>query len=157
MSVLALVMVASFSDKLRAKETEHTAIFGGGCFWCMEPPFEQQDGVLDVVAGYTGGPEQEATYEQVSSGITDHIESVRVRYDPDRVSYSELLDIFWRQIDPTDGGGQFADRGDHYKTAIFYSSEEQRSGCGAVKASTSGLGNIQKAHRDRSFTGPAIL
>jgi len=125
-SLLALVMVASFSDKIRAKEAEQTAIFGGGCFWCMEPPFEQQTGVLEVVAGYTGGTEQEATYEQVSSGRTDHIESVRVRYDPNQVSYSELLDIFWRQIDPTDDGGQFADRGKHYKTAIFYASEEQR-------------------------------
>ena len=125
-SLLALVMVASYSDEVRAKDVEQTAIFGGGCFWCMEPPFEQQAGVIDVVAGYTGGPEEEATYEQVSSGRTDHIESVRVRYDPEQVSYSELLDIFWRQIDPTDDGGQFADRGSHYKTAIFYSSEEQR-------------------------------
>jgi peptide methionine sulfoxide reductase msrA/msrB len=125
-SLLALVMVASYSDKVRAKDVEQTAIFGGGCFWCMEPPFEQQAGVIDVVAGYTGGSEEEATYEQVSSGRTDHIESVRVRYDPEQVSYSELLDIFWRQIDPTDDGGQFADRGSHYKTAIFYSSEEQR-------------------------------
>ena len=125
-SLLALVMVASFSDKVRAKDVEQTAIFGGGCFWCMEPPFEQQAGVIDVVAGYTGGGKDEATYDQVSSGRTDHIESVRVRYDPEQVSYSELLDIFWRQIDPTDDGGQFADRGSHYKTAIFYSSEEQR-------------------------------
>ena len=125
-SLLALVMVASFSDKVRAKDIEYTAIFGGGCFWCMEPPFEQQAGVIDVVAGYTGGVQDEATYEQVSSGRTDHIESVRVRYDPGQVSYRELLDIFWRQIDPTDGGGQFADRGSHYKTAIFYSSDEQR-------------------------------
>lgn len=125
-SLLALVMVASFSDKVRAKDIEYTAIFGGGCFWCMEPPFEQQVGVIDVVAGYTGGVQDEATYEQVSSGRTDHIESVKVRYDPEQVSYRELLDIFWRQIDPTDGGGQFADRGSHYKTAIFYSSDEQR-------------------------------
>ena len=125
-SLLALVMAASFSDKVRAKDIEYTAIFGGGCFWCMEPPFEQQAGVIDVVAGYTGGVQDEATYEQVSSGRTDHIESVKVRYDPEQVSYRELLDIFWRQIDPTDGGGQFADRGSHYKTAIFYSSDEQR-------------------------------
>ncbi len=126
-SGLALLLVVSFSDKIRAKEIEHTAIFGGGCFWCMEPPFEQQQGVIDVVAGYTGGPEQEATYEQVSSGRTSHIESVRVRYDSTQVSYDELVEIFWRQIDPTDGGGQFADRGNHYKTAIFYFNEEQKA------------------------------
>ena len=137
-SLLALVMVASFSDKIRAKDIEHTAIFGGGCFWCMEPPFEQQAGVIEVVAGYTGGLQDEATYEQVSSGRTDHIESVRVRYDPEQVSYRELLDIFWRQIDPTDGGGQFADRGSHYKTAIFYSSDEQRL---AAEQSKKELGN----------------
>jgi peptide methionine sulfoxide reductase msrA/msrB len=137
-SLLALVMVASFSDKVRAKDIEHTAIFGGGCFWCMEPPFEQQVGVIDVVSGYTGGVQDEATYEQVSSGRTDHIESVRVRYDPEQVSYGELLDIFWRQIDPTDGGGQFADRGSHYKTAIFYSSDEQRL---AAEQSKKDLGN----------------
>ncbi len=126
-SILALLLAISFSDDVQAGDGEQTAIFGGGCFWCMEPPFEQQAGVIDVVAGYSGGLEREATYDQVSSGRTDHIESVRVRYDPQQVSYSELLDIFWRQIDPTDDGGQFADRGKHYKTAIFYASEEQRA------------------------------
>lgn len=124
--LLTLVLAVSFSGELYASDGEQTAIFGGGCFWCMEPPFEQQTGVTEVVAGYTGGLENEATYEQVSSGRTNHIESVRVRYDPQQVSYTELLDIFWRQIDPTDDGGQFADRGRHYKTAIFYASEEQR-------------------------------
>ena len=124
--ILAVLLAISFSDDVQAAAAEQTAIFGGGCFWCMEPPFEQQPGVIDVVAGYSGGLEHEATYDQVSSGRTNHIESVRVRYDPQQVSYSELLDIFWRQIDPTDGGGQFADRGNHYKTAIFYASEEQK-------------------------------
>ena len=127
MSVLSVLLVVSFSDKLKAQETEQTAIFAGGCFWCMEPPYEQQKGVLDVVAGYTGGSEQEATYEQVSSGRTSHIESVKVTYDPTQVTYEELLDIFWRQINPTDDGGQFADRGNHYTTAIFYTTEEQKT------------------------------
>ncbi len=105
---------------------EETAVFGGGCFWCMEPPFEQLDGVVEVVAGYTGGTEEDAVYEKVSAGGTGHYESVRVRYDPDRISYRQLVETFWRQIDPTDDGGQFADRGDHYRTAIFYFTEEQR-------------------------------
>lgn len=110
-----------------AGEKRETAIFGGGCFWCMEPPFEQQVGVVDVVAGYSGGTTENPTYDQVSSGLTDHYESVRVIFDPDQVSYEELLEVFWRQINPTDEGGQFADRGRHYQTAIFYTSEGQKA------------------------------
>lgn len=109
-----------------AEAKREVAIFGGGCFWCMEPPFEQQEGVIEVVAGYSGGTTENPDYKQVSSGQTDHYEAVRVTFDPEQVSYRRLLDIFWRQIDPTDDGGQFADRGNHYRTAIFYDSEEQR-------------------------------
>lgn len=125
-TLFTCLAVVSFSDKVRAKEIEQTAIFGGGCFWCMEPPFEQLTGVIEVVAGYSGGLEHEATYEQVSSGRTGHIEAVRVTYNPEQVSYNTLVDTFWRQIDPTDDGGQFADRGSHYRTAIFYTSDEQK-------------------------------
>jgi peptide methionine sulfoxide reductase msrA/msrB len=103
-----------------------TAILGGGCFWCMEPPFEQLEGVVDVMAGYSGGDEINPSYEEVSSGKTAHIESVRVIYDPEKITFKELLDTFWRYIDPTDPGGQFADRGDHYKTAIFYNDLEEK-------------------------------
>jgi peptide methionine sulfoxide reductase msrA/msrB len=102
------------------------ATFAGGCFWCMEPPFEKLDGVTDVVSGYTGGPEEYPTYGQVSSGATGHAEAVQVAYDPERVTYEQLLDVFWRQIDPTDVGGQFADRGSQYRTAIFYHDERQK-------------------------------
>lgn len=123
--LLAVVGLAMFSSAAMAKE--ETAIFGGGCFWCMEPPFEQLDGVVEVVAGYTGGTEEDADYKKVSSGRTDHYEAVRVIYDPAKVSYKELVETFWRQIDPTDDGGQFADRGSHYKTAIFYNTEDQRA------------------------------
>ena len=103
------------------------AIFGGGCFWCMEPPFEQLEGVIEVVAGYTGGSREDAVYELVAGGKTEHLEAVRIRYDPDIVSYEKLVDIFWRQIDPTDDGGQFADRGANYRSAIFYTSEKQKA------------------------------
>ncbi len=92
----------------------------------MEPPFEKLDGVLKVTSGYTGGDEKDPTYQEVSSGATGHIESIMITYDPDRVSYSRLLDVFWMQVDPTDGGGQFVDRGAQYVSAIFYLSEEQR-------------------------------
>ncbi len=109
-----------------ASSRRGVAIFGGGCFWCMEPPFEALDGVHEVVAGYIGGTEETATYSAVSSGFTDHYEAVRVSYDPEIISYPELINVFWRQIDPTDSGGQFADRGSQYKTAIFYSNEQQK-------------------------------
>ncbi len=104
---------------------EAKAFLGGGCFWCMEPPFEQLEGVLGVRVGYSGGSAEEATYRQVSTGRTAHYEVVEVRYDPGRISYEELLEVFWRQIDPTDPGGQFADRGSQYKTAIFYQNEAE--------------------------------
>ena len=101
----------------RADDSGAHAIFAGGCFWCMEPPFEKLDGVSAVVSGYSGGPEEDPTYEEVSSGSTGHLEVVRVTYDPTVISYAELVEVFWRQIDPTDAGGQFADRGSQYKTA----------------------------------------
>jgi peptide methionine sulfoxide reductase msrA/msrB len=102
------------------------ATFAGGCFWCMEPPFEKIDGVKDALSGYTGGPEEGPSYKEVSSGRTGHVEAVEVLYDPLKVSYGELLDIFWRQVDPTDDGGQFVDRGKQYRAAIFTHDEEQR-------------------------------
>lgn len=102
------------------------AIFAGGCFWCMEPAFQSLDGVVEVMAGYTGGPEVDPTYQEVASGRTGHREAVRVLYDPEKIPYQKLLDVFWRQIDPTDPGGQFADRGPQYQTAIFVGSEEER-------------------------------
>jgi len=102
------------------------ASFAGGCFWCMEPPFERLDGVVYVHAGYQGGKEENPTYEQVSHGLTGHTETVEVVYDPSEVSYDELLRVFWINIDPTDPAGQFADKGSQYRTAIFYYDEEQR-------------------------------
>ncbi|WP_461205366.1 peptide-methionine (R)-S-oxide reductase MsrB [Clostridium sp. DL1XJH146] len=102
------------------------AVFAGGCFWCMESPFEKLDGVKAVVSGYTGGDVVNPTYSEVSSGGTGHLESVFIIYDPEIVSYHVLLDVFWKQIDPTDAEGQFVDRGEQYSTAIFYKDEEQK-------------------------------
>lgn len=102
------------------------ATFAGGCFWCMESPFEKLSGVTGVVPGYTGGKKPSPTYEAVCSGRSGHREAVQVTYDPSKTSYQELLDVFWRQIDPTDPHGQFADRGPQYRTAIYYHSEEQK-------------------------------
>ncbi len=103
------------------------ATFAGGCFWCMEPPFEKLKGVVSVTSGYTGGKETAPSYSEVSSGRTQHVEAVQVKYDPTIISYEYLLEVFWRQIDPTDDGGQFADRGTQYRTAIFALDREQHA------------------------------
>jgi peptide methionine sulfoxide reductase msrA/msrB len=102
------------------------ATFAGGCFWCMEPPFEKLAGVQSVTSGYAGGRVKNPSYEQVSSGGTGHAEVVQVAYDPSKVSYQQLLEVFWRNVDPTDGGGQFCDRGNQYRTAIFYEGDSQK-------------------------------
>ncbi|WP_253925681.1 peptide-methionine (S)-S-oxide reductase MsrA [Halobacillus sp. A5] len=102
-----------------------TATFAGGCFWCMEAPFEKLAGVDEVISGYIGGSQTNPSYEEVSGGETDHVEAVQVYFDPEVITYAELLSVFWRQIDPTDKEGQFADRGAQYTTAIFYHSKER--------------------------------
>ncbi|HCQ5683375.1 TPA: peptide-methionine (S)-S-oxide reductase MsrA [Clostridioides difficile] len=103
------------------------ATFAGGCFWCMVKPFDKYDGVIKVVSGYTGGNVENPTYQEVCSGTTGHLEAIQITYDDDIISYDELLNIFWKQINPTDDGGQFGDRGTQYKTAIFYHDEEQKN------------------------------
>jgi peptide methionine sulfoxide reductase msrA/msrB len=103
-----------------------TATFAGGCFWCVESDFEKVDGVVEAISGYTGGSTPDPTYKEVSAGGTGHAEAVQVRYDPAKITYEELLDVFWRHVDPTDAGGQFVDRGSQYRSAIFYHDEEQK-------------------------------
>lgn len=120
--IMTLSTFASTAEAAKEKAT-----FAGGCFWCMAPPFEKLDGVLEVVSGYTGGSKDKPTYEEVSSGKTGHLEAVEITFDNSRTSYERLLNVFWRQIDPTDTGGQFVDRGSQYKTAIFYHSPEQKA------------------------------
>jgi peptide methionine sulfoxide reductase msrA/msrB len=103
-----------------------TAIVAGGCFWCMEPPFEKLDGVINVIPGYLGGTKAKPSYEEVSAGNSGHWEAVKIVFDPARVSYETIIEVFWHQVDPTDGEGQFVDRGSQYKTAIFYQTDEQK-------------------------------
>lgn len=110
------------------------ATFAGGCFWCMEPPFEKLEGVKDAVSGYTGGKEEAPSYKQVAYGLTGHTESVQVIYDPKEVSYEELVEVFWMSMDPTDDGGQFVDRGSQYRPAIFVHDEAQEKAAEASKA-----------------------
>ncbi len=109
------------------------AVFAGGCFWCMEAAFENTPGVIEARSGYIGGDAANASYDKVSSGGTDHYEAVRVIYDPTQIHYRELLRVFWRNIDPTDAGGQFVDRGSQYRSAIFYRDDEQRRWAAASK------------------------
>ncbi len=122
--VSLLTLLLGFSAGARPHKL---ATFAGGNFWCMEEPFEEMDGIFDVVTGYIGGTRPNPTHEQVASGATSYVMAVQVSFDPEEVSYSELLDVFWRQVNPTDGNGQFSDRGRQYRTAIFtHNSTQQR-------------------------------
>jgi peptide-methionine (S)-S-oxide reductase len=121
------------------------AVFAGGCFWCTEKDFEELPGVIDAVSGYTGGRTENPTYEQVSADDTGHYEAVRVRYDPARISYAALVRHFFRTVDPTDAGGQFCDRGDSYRTAVFVSGRDERR-----------LAEAAKAEADRTLGGRVV-
>ncbi len=129
---LVLIFIGSwlFAEKMQAaSETSNqtaTAIFAGGCFWCMEPPFDKLEGVIATTSGYTGGHTENPTYKQVSSDITGHYEALQVTYDPSIVDYATLLNVFWHNVDPLDAKGQFCDKGKSYRTAIFYNSDEQK-------------------------------
>lgn len=141
---------ANSMDKEPATTMEKTngngkrATFAGGCFWCTESDFEKIEGVTEAVSGYAGGTRETATYHQVSSGTTDHVEAVQIHYDPERVSYERLLDVFWRHIDPTDPGGQFVDRGSQYRSVIFYHDEEQKRLAEASKKALDRSGRFDK-------------
>ena len=123
------------------------ATFAGGCFWCMEPPFDELDGVLSTTSGYTGGEEREPSYQQVSAGATGHAEAVRVVYDPEKIGYQRLLHVFWRNIDPTARDRQFCDQGRQYRSAIYVHGEEQRR---LAEAS------LAELRRDPPFAGEIV-
>lgn len=151
-AVLAIILIFMLSSLAFNKDSKKSmdkmsdmmyekAVFAGGCFWCMEPPYEKLDGVIDVIPGYTGGDKMNPTYEEVGSGKTGHMEAVQITYDPKKISFAELVEVYWRQIDPTDDGGQFYDRGSQYMTAIFYQNEEQKMTAEKSKA------NLEKSMR----------
>jgi peptide-methionine (S)-S-oxide reductase len=123
------------------------ATFAGGCFWCMEEAFEKVEGVIEVVSGYTGGERKNPSYQQVSAGGTGHAEAIEIRYDPARIGYAELLEIFWRNIDPTTPDRQFCDRGSQYRSAIFYHDDEQKRLAQATKS---------KLQQTKPFEGPIV-
>ena len=117
------------------EDTTATAVFAGGCFWCMEQPFDELPGVIDTTSGYTGGTVENPSYYQVSAGRTGHVEAVQVTYEPSQVSYETLLDVFWHNVDPVDRRGQFCDKGSQYQSAIFYQNEAQRAAAKIGRAS----------------------
>lgn len=123
--------------------TTELATFAGGCFWCMVTPFEEMDGIISIVSGYTGGDYENPTYEEVCSGATGHYEAVQIIFEPNKFPYEKLLELYWCQVDPTDDGGQFHDRGEQYRTAIFYHTEAQRQLAEASKQKLAESGRFQ--------------
>jgi peptide-methionine (S)-S-oxide reductase len=121
-------------QKAGAAAATAKATFAGGCFWCMEPPYDKLPGVISTTSGYMGGKTRNPTYEQISTGTTGHAEVVQVEYDPSKVTYQKLLDVFWHNVDPTQRDGQFCDHGSQYRTGIFYHNEEQKKLAEASKA-----------------------
>lgn len=119
---------------MSANAAQQKAIFGGGCFWCMQPVFDATDGVSDTQVGYTGGTKETANYDSVSSGDTDHVEVIQITYDPNKVSYEKLISLFWENIDPFDANGQFADKGRQYQTVIYYNGNEEKKIAEASKS-----------------------
>ena len=144
-AALAFTAAASIAAAQGAPGTTEpghkTAIFAGGCFWCMEHPFDELEGVISVTSGYTGGTKANPTYEEVSSGTTGHAESVQVVYDPAKVNYQKLVDVFWHNIDPLIANAQFCDHGTQYRSAIFYTDDEQKRVADASKDA------LAKSHR----------
>ena len=140
LSPVGIFMILSLCSfvTLKSIAEEQVAVFAGGCFWCTESDFEKLDGVVSAASGYIGGHIKNPSYKQVSAGGSGHTEAVQVIFDDQKVSYSDLVEYFWKTIDPTDGGGQFCDRGQQYRSEIFYLSEEQQS---IAKASKKALAN----------------
>ena len=125
-TTLTIALALSFAAHTASAQRLEKAIFAGGCFWCVESDFDKVPGVVSTVSGYTGGKTENPTYKQVTAGGTGHYEAVEITYDPAKVSYEALLTAFWHSVDPTDGGGQFCDRGQSYETAVFAANEKER-------------------------------
>src|SRR6266516_2431684 len=150
-ALLLTVVIAAVVDPARGQDSSpsptKTTIFAGGCFWCIQPAFDKAKGVIKTVVGYSGGTEPNPTYELVSSEKTGYRESIEITYDPTKISFDQLLDIYWRQIDPTQADGQFTDIGPSYRAAIFYSDNEEKKIAEASK---------EKLSRSRKFDKPIV-
>ena len=148
MLIGALLAAQGIYDRVLAQNevrvAEGKAIFAGGCFWCMQPPFDRTEGVISTIVGYAGGSEANPTYKQVSAGETGHREAIEVTYDPGKISYAKLLEVFWHNIAPIQTDGQFHDFGDQYTTAIFYMTDEQKKAAEESKDALARSGKFQK-------------
>lgn len=142
--LLAIVLTAGLAASPATADERATAVFAGGCFWCVEQAFDPIEGVIDHTAGFAGGDVADPTYDEVVDGGTGHREAVRIEYDPEVVSYDELLDVFWRNVDPLDDGGQFCDRGHTYRTGIFVADDEQRETAEASKEALNDSGRFDE-------------
>lgn len=145
--LVGLVAVVVMTNTNVTAQSLETATFAGGCFWCMEHPFDELPGVVSVTSGYTGGHTKNPTYEEVSAGASGHAESVQIVYDPERISYEKLLEVFWHNIDPTAKDRQFCDEGNQYRSAIFYHNEEQHRLALQSKAAL---------EKNKPFKGPIV-
>ena len=144
--IAVFLITVSLNTSAIDSRTE-SATFAGGCFWCMEPPFDKLDGVISTTSGYIGGHQTDPTYKQVSAGTTGHTEAVRIVYDPQKISYEQLLDVFWRNIDPTTPDRQFCDTGSQYRSGIFYHDDAQKR---AAEES------LRKLKQTKSFPEPVV-
>ena len=147
-SVLSPVVKSASMDKEMDAGGLSVATFAGGCFWCMEHPFEKLKGVDRVISGYTGGHVKNPAYKQVSAGTTGHLEAVQIHFDPQKISYEELLQVYWQQIDPTDNGGSFVDRGEQYSSAIFFHNEKQKE---------QAMNSLKILDRSRIYPKPIVV
>jgi len=146
-TALALLLLVISLGSLADDGKTEIATFAGGCFWCMEPPFDKVEGVISTTSGYTGGNKVNPTYKQVSAGSTGHAEAIRIEYDPAKVSYEDLLEVFWKNIDPTTLNSQFCDHGSQYRSAIFYHNDAQKS---AAEKS------LDKLNQTKPFDDPVV-
>ena len=141
---IALAGAMSGAAAQQAAQRQATAIFAGGCFWCMEPPFDALDGVISTTSGYTSGTQPNPTYAQVSTGKTGHTEAVKIVYDPSKISYEKLLEVFWRNHDPLTANGQFCDKGSQYRAGIYYGSDKEKQLAEASKAAIERSGRFKQ-------------
>ena len=146
MKIISLIAIctAMIVDLAPAQASNKTAVFAGGCFWCIQPAFDKAPGVLKTTVGYCGGTEPNPTYELVTSEKTKYREAIEIVYDPGKISYEQLLDIYWKQIDPTQADGQFTDIGPSYRAAIFYADEQEKKTAEASKEKLAGSGKFKK-------------
>lgn len=151
--IVALLSSAVWGADSRSSTANETAIFAGGCFWCMQAPFDdlKKDGVIAVTVGYTGGTKDNPTYEETSAGTTGHREAVQVTFDPKKIDYDKLLNIFWANIDPVDKAGQFCDKGEQYTSAVFYTNDSQK------KSAEESLLKIKKSLKVKGEIATALL